>query len=124
METIIIFWIAFAIIVGVAANTRGRNGGGWFILALVISPLIAGLLVLALPGGGRLSAAPAHKEEITVVQQRDIVSGKILAHRTVTPELLDLIAQRSVENINPLQVIALLREGNRVYTENSYFVRD
>ena len=49
METIVFFWIAFAIIVGVAANTRGRNGVGWFILAIVISPLIAGLLVLALP---------------------------------------------------------------------------
>jgi hypothetical protein len=49
METIAFFWIAFAIIVGVAANTRGRNGGGWFILAVLISPLLAGLLVLALP---------------------------------------------------------------------------
>lgn len=43
------FWIAFAMIVAVAANTRGRIGIGWFILALVISPLIAGLLVIALP---------------------------------------------------------------------------
>jgi hypothetical protein len=58
------------------------------------------------------------------VQQRDIVSGKILAHRTVTPELLDLIAHRSAENLNPLQVISSLRDGKRVYTENSYFVRN
>jgi hypothetical protein len=122
MEMIFIFWLAFAIIVGVAANTRGRNGGGWFILAVLISPLIAGLLVLALPGGKRLGAA--HAEEITIVQQRDIVSGKILAHRTVTPELLDLIAHRSAENLNPLQVISSLRDGKRVYTENSYFVRN
>ena len=42
-------WLALAIIVGVAANTRGRSGVGWFLLAAVISPLIAGLLVLALP---------------------------------------------------------------------------
>jgi hypothetical protein len=116
METIAFFWIAFAIIVGVAANTRGRNGGGWFILALAISPLIAGLLVLALPR--------PHKEEITVLQQRDPVSGAILGHRKVTPELLDLIAQRSTQNLRPLDVAALLRDGKRVYTENSYFVRD
>jgi hypothetical protein len=45
----IFFWAAGAIIVGVAANTRGRSGGGWFLLACVISPLLAGLLVLALP---------------------------------------------------------------------------
>jgi hypothetical protein len=45
----IFFWIGFAVIVGVAANTRGRAGFGWFLLAILLSPLIAGLLVLALP---------------------------------------------------------------------------
>jgi len=42
-------WIIFSIVVGVAANSRGRSGFGWFLLALVTSPLIAGLLVVALP---------------------------------------------------------------------------
>jgi hypothetical protein len=42
------FWVAFAIIVGVAANARGRSGVGWFLLSLLISPLLTGLLVLAL----------------------------------------------------------------------------
>jgi hypothetical protein len=121
VESLILFWLAFAVIVGVAANTRGRNGGGWFILAVLISPLLAGLLVLALP---RKSIGTAHTEEITIVQQRDIISGAILARRQVTPELLDLIAQRSTQNLKPLDVIASLREGQRVYTENSYFIRN
>ena len=42
-------WVLLSVVVGFAANTRGRNGGGWFVLALLISPLIAGFLVLALP---------------------------------------------------------------------------
>lgn len=42
-------WIGFAIAVAVAANTRGRDSAGWFFLSLLISPLIAGLIVLALP---------------------------------------------------------------------------
>lgn len=46
--TIIFVYVALTIIVGVAANSRGRSGIGWFLLALLISPLIAGLLVLAL----------------------------------------------------------------------------
>jgi hypothetical protein len=66
-----LFWLAFAIIVGVAANTRGRNGGGWFMLAVLISPLIAGLLLLALP---KPIGGAAHREEITILQQRDITS--------------------------------------------------
>jgi hypothetical protein len=42
-------WIAFAVIVGVAASWRGRVGYGWFLLTLAISPLITGPLVLVLP---------------------------------------------------------------------------
>jgi hypothetical protein len=45
----ILFWIGFAVVVGVAANNRGRNGVGWGLLALIISPILAGLLLLALP---------------------------------------------------------------------------
>ena len=75
-----LLWLGLAIVVGVAANTRGRSGPAWLLLAVIISPLLAGLLVLALPHPG-----PLHKEEITVVQQRDPVSGAILGHRKVTP---------------------------------------
>ena len=42
-------WIAFAVIVGVVASKRGHVGYGWFLVSLVISPLITGPLVLALP---------------------------------------------------------------------------
>jgi hypothetical protein len=41
--------LGLAIVVGIAASVRGRNGVGWFFLAVVITPLIAGLLVLVLP---------------------------------------------------------------------------
>jgi hypothetical protein len=42
-------WVAFAVIVGVMASARGRVGYGWFLVSLVLSPLITGPLVLALP---------------------------------------------------------------------------
>jgi hypothetical protein len=44
-----------AIIVGVAANTRGRSFA-WFFLALLISPILSGLLLLALPRIDRKTA--------------------------------------------------------------------
>lgn len=44
-----IAWIVVAIIVGVVANSRGRSGFGWFVLAVVVSPVIAFLLVIVLP---------------------------------------------------------------------------
>ncbi|MGH6624313.1 MAG: hypothetical protein ACREBN_10090 [Burkholderiaceae bacterium] len=51
------FWLMFAIVVGVAASSRGRSGFGWFLLAVVISPLIALLLVLVMPK--KVAAQPA-----------------------------------------------------------------
>jgi hypothetical protein len=42
-------WIILAIVIGNAASARGRDGGGWFVLSIVLSPIIAGLLLLLLP---------------------------------------------------------------------------
>lgn len=45
---LIIFWSIAAVVVAVIAANRGRSGFGWFLLAMLISPLLAGILVLAL----------------------------------------------------------------------------
>lgn len=45
-------WLVFAIVVAVAANGRGRNAFGWFLLAAVISPLLAAILLALLPRRG------------------------------------------------------------------------
>jgi ribosomal protein S27E len=39
------FWIIFAIAVGVWASNRGRSGFGWFLLSLVITPLLGFIFV-------------------------------------------------------------------------------
>jgi len=43
------FWLSLSVVVGTAAASRNRSGWGWFLLSLIFSPIIAGLLVLALP---------------------------------------------------------------------------
>ena len=45
----VVCWFVLAIVVGVAAGGRGRSGVGWFALALIFSPLIAGSLLLIQP---------------------------------------------------------------------------
>jgi hypothetical protein len=41
-------WLPLCLVVGVAASYRyQRVGIGWFVLALIISPLLAGLFLLA-----------------------------------------------------------------------------
>src|SRR5262249_62290714 len=59
--SILFSWVMLSIIVGVAAVTRGHNAA-WFLLALIISPLLAALCLIALPprpSRGRHSNAKA-----------------------------------------------------------------
>lgn len=41
-----VLWVVFAVAVGVLADKRGRGGVKWFFIALVVSPLIAGVFLL------------------------------------------------------------------------------
>jgi len=49
MLLIILMWFVVSIVVAAAAYARGRRFGSWFLSALLLSPLIAGLLVALLP---------------------------------------------------------------------------
>jgi hypothetical protein len=44
--TFLFFWLTFAVLVGVYAERKGRSGGGFFLLAILLSPLIAFLIAL------------------------------------------------------------------------------
>lgn len=59
--TIFILWFVLSILVGVGASNRGRSGGGWFFLALVISPIIAGFALVMV---GRLESAQRPSERV------------------------------------------------------------
>ena len=42
-------WVILAMVIALAASQRGRFGLGWLLLALGLSPLIAGILLAVLP---------------------------------------------------------------------------
>ena len=46
------FWILFSLCVCMFARSRHRSAFGWFILSLLISPLIALILIAVLGEGG------------------------------------------------------------------------
>jgi hypothetical protein len=48
MELVVV-WFVLSFVVGIAAARANRSSGGWALLALIISPLLAGL-ALALVG--------------------------------------------------------------------------
>lgn len=43
---VIVMWLVFAILVGVYASSKGRSGFGFFLIAIILSPLIG--LIIAL----------------------------------------------------------------------------
>jgi len=53
-----ILWFLFAVLVGVAASKYGRSGLLWTVIAIVTSPLVAGiiLIVVCLPGKNKSSS--------------------------------------------------------------------
>lgn len=67
------FWLAAAVVVGVIAAARNRSGFGWFLLAVVISPLLAGILVLALGRSAALPRAPTAETHRNCPECREVV---------------------------------------------------
>ncbi len=45
---VVLFWFGFAIAVGVLASNRGRSGFAWFLISVVISPLLGFIFVLVM----------------------------------------------------------------------------
>lgn len=46
---IVLGWLVFAVVVGIIASSRGRSGFSWFLLACVLSPILAVILVALMP---------------------------------------------------------------------------
>lgn len=66
-------WFGLAVIIGIAASRRGRSGFGWFILAVFISPLLAGLLLLALGRPNALPVGPTPETHVRCPDCRELV---------------------------------------------------
>ena len=67
-------WFGLALMVGIYAARRGRSGTGWFLLAVLVSPLIAGLLCLALgPKSTAADTAPSPDTHVKCPDCRELV---------------------------------------------------
>lgn len=48
MVIFVFFWLLWSVLVGVFASKRGRSGIGWFLVSVVLSPLIAFIILLVI----------------------------------------------------------------------------
>ena len=72
----LIFWFIFAGLVAKFANSRGRNLGSWFFIALMISPILAFLILILLP------TIETDKEALVALyDESEVLTGEELADR-------------------------------------------
>lgn len=55
----VFFWLTFSVVAGVVAASRGRSGFGYFLLSLLLTPLVGLVLAVALPSKVPGAAGPA-----------------------------------------------------------------
>jgi hypothetical protein len=69
---VLFLWLVLAFCVAAAANSRGRNGIGWFLISILLSPIIALLLLIAFPVGSDTGSFASDDQEL----QRNIVKSR------------------------------------------------
>lgn len=52
----LLFWFFLCGLIAYWAHTKGRFAFGWFVISLMLSPLVGGLIVAVLPKAGKASA--------------------------------------------------------------------
>ncbi len=66
-----ICWFMFSVLIGYGAKARGRDGRNWFLIAIVLSPPIALIALLAVPDKRREAV---RKEALDDVHQKPVQS--------------------------------------------------
>lgn len=63
---IALFWFLFSVAVGIWADKKGRSGIGWFLLSILLSPLLGLVFCAAVSDLSKAPAAPAAMEDTHV----------------------------------------------------------
>lgn len=103
------FWLVLAIVVGSLASSRGRSGFGYFLLALVMSPLVGFAILLALNN----KAEDDRQEQLRREDhERHLESIKALTSTTSGSEAdnSSANAHKSVSISDELEKLATLRD--------------
>lgn len=80
MGTALFIWLGLSIIIGIAASSRyRRHGFGWFVVSILISPLLGGLLLLAL-GENKVAAEAAQTFENQVARGQLVGLSRMCPH--------------------------------------------
>jgi hypothetical protein len=96
LPSLAITWTLLAVIIGVEANVRGFSGFGWASLALLISPFLAGCILIVLARTRREGCG-----ENRTAQQRNVEQTKGAILGAITHSLGEVIRCAPIETPQP-----------------------
>lgn len=66
-------WLMFSVVAGAIAGSKGRSGFGYFLLSLLLSPVVGVLLAIGLPGIKPAPAIMASDNRVKCPECRELV---------------------------------------------------
>lgn len=103
---IVVLWAALSAVIAIVARRRGRGGFIWFLISFVISPLVAGVLVMVLPegndgeiGDGYKKRCPYCDEMIRAAANTCRYCGKDVAEPKTNTDANDAALAKLIERI-------------------------
>jgi hypothetical protein len=101
---LLVVWVIFAVIVGAAASGRGRSVAGWIVLAILISPLLALILLVVMPNlRDQRARDAAHGQQLQQL-------AAIAAGQTAAPQPISAPAESRENPMVTLTTLADMRD--------------
>jgi hypothetical protein len=112
------FWLIFAVLVGVFASKRGRSGFGYFILSVVLSPLIGFLIALV---AGKKDHVIEQKSPLVGQSQHAYDAARVSyrAEQNVAREMQETVLPRPSSSAQPTFICRTLALKTASFTASA-----
>lgn len=115
---IILFWFLVSIAIGVWASNKGRSGFGWFVLAVVISPILAAIFLAVSKDLSKPSVTqaaidtPSPSTHVTCPECAEYVrmEARVCKHCgcKLVPMEPELQTQGGIGDLTPRQIVGII----------------
>jgi hypothetical protein len=112
-----LFWFGMCVGVGLFASNKGRSGIGWFLLAFIFSPLIAGVILACTKDLSVVEDISKVQMEQQHLKDRVVLNEKITEHRLNRVESdVNRLGSDQFRNTSAasLQHTKMLDDGNKI----------
>jgi hypothetical protein len=105
-------WFLLAVVIGIGASGRGRSGFGWFLLSLLLSPLIGFVLLVLLPPlNGQQSTAPSPQTHVKCPDCAELVLAEARVCKHCGAKLVPIAEQQPLQAVPQTSATDAIRES-------------